>query len=138
MFPCSSLFLLQIGVSVETFLGSLEPGQPFLLCVGEPKNNIQRFYVIVDHKAIPCKAQTSLAAFNELFKVHFISSVNYGTPQKFCIALSAFEISPWIISRKDVTFEMWTAGMFFIVLHLFRDQETPYSFAPGHCFNKYY
>nr|XP_055074954.1 uncharacterized protein LOC129454451 [Misgurnus anguillicaudatus] len=68
---------LKIGASVEVFLGSLEPGQPFLLCVGEQKNNIQRFYVIVDQKAIPCKAQTSLAAFDELFKAHFIFSVNY-------------------------------------------------------------
>ncbi|XP_047197196.1 uncharacterized protein LOC118114493, partial [Hippoglossus stenolepis] len=68
---------LRIGTSVETFLARLEPGQPFLLCVGEQKNNIQRFYVIVDHKAIPCKAQTSLAAFDELFKAHFIFSVNY-------------------------------------------------------------
>ncbi|XP_045894758.1 uncharacterized protein LOC123962629 isoform X2 [Micropterus dolomieu] len=66
-----------IGASVETFLGSLEPGQPFLLCVGEQKNSIQRFCVIVDQKAIPCKAQTSLAAFDELFKAHFIFSVNY-------------------------------------------------------------
>ncbi|KAI9541225.1 hypothetical protein NQZ68_033009 [Dissostichus eleginoides] len=66
-----------IGASVETFLSSLEPGQPFLLCVGEQKNNIQRFYVIVDHKAIPCKGQTSMAAFDELFKAHFIFSVNY-------------------------------------------------------------
>lgn len=72
-----SLCLSQIGASVEAFLGSLEPGQPFLLCVGEQKNNIQRFYVIVDQKAIPCKAQTSLAAFDELFKAHFIFSVNY-------------------------------------------------------------
>ncbi|KAI9547952.1 hypothetical protein NQZ68_012969 [Dissostichus eleginoides] len=68
---------LKIGASVETFLSSLEPGQPFLLCVGEQKNNIQRFYVIVDHKAIPCKGQTSMAAFDELFKAHFIFSVNY-------------------------------------------------------------
>ncbi|XP_056284345.1 uncharacterized protein LOC130202665 isoform X2 [Pseudoliparis swirei] len=43
---------LRIGASVETFLERLEPGQPILLCVGEEKNNIQRFYVIVDHKAI--------------------------------------------------------------------------------------
>ncbi|XP_034061589.1 uncharacterized protein LOC117539500 [Gymnodraco acuticeps] len=68
---------LKIGASVETFLSSLEPGQPFLLCVGEQKNNIQRFYVIVDHKAIPCKGQTSMAAFDELFKAHFNFSVNY-------------------------------------------------------------
>lgn len=66
-----------MGASVETFLAGVEPGQPFLLCVGEKKNSIQRYYVIIDHKAIPCKAQTSLAAFDELFKAHFIFSVNY-------------------------------------------------------------
>ncbi|XP_077398894.1 uncharacterized protein LOC144034188 [Vanacampus margaritifer] len=68
---------LRIGASVQTFLERSEPGQPFLLCVGEQKNNIQQFCVIVDHKAIPCKAQTSLAAFDELFKAHFIFSINY-------------------------------------------------------------
>ncbi|KAK7899253.1 hypothetical protein WMY93_020106 [Mugilogobius chulae] len=68
---------LQIGVSIDTFLAGVEPGQPFLLCMGNGRNNIQRFYVIVDHKALPCKAETSLAAFDELFKAHFIFSLNY-------------------------------------------------------------
>ncbi|XP_035804766.1 uncharacterized protein LOC111571121 isoform X2 [Amphiprion ocellaris] len=68
---------LQMGASVETFLAGVEPGQPFLLGVGEKKSSIQRYYVIIDHKAIPCKAQTSLAAFDELFKAHFIFSVSY-------------------------------------------------------------
>ncbi|XP_041835386.1 uncharacterized protein LOC121636174 [Melanotaenia boesemani] len=68
---------LQMGASVETFLAGVEPGQPFLLCVGENKSSIQRYYVIMDHKAIPCKAQTSLAAFDELFKAHFTFSINY-------------------------------------------------------------
>ncbi|XP_030588580.1 uncharacterized protein LOC115782519 isoform X2 [Archocentrus centrarchus] len=68
---------LQMGASVETFLAGVEPGQPFLLCVGENKSSIQRYYIIIDHKAVPCKAQTSLAAFDELFKAHFIFSVNY-------------------------------------------------------------
>ncbi|XP_013855967.1 uncharacterized protein LOC106511775 [Austrofundulus limnaeus] len=68
---------LQMGTSVETFLAGVEPGQPFLLCVGESKNSVHRYYIIIDHKAIPCKAQTSLAAFDELFKAHFTFSVNY-------------------------------------------------------------
>ncbi|XP_035985739.1 uncharacterized protein LOC118559128 isoform X2 [Fundulus heteroclitus] len=68
---------LQMGANVETFLAGVEPGQPFLLCIGENKSSIQRFYIIIDLKAIPCKAQTSLAAFDELFKAHFIFSVNY-------------------------------------------------------------
>lgn len=68
---------LQMGASVETFLGGVEPGQPFLLCVGKNKSNIQKYHIIIDHKTFPCKAQTSLAAFDELFKAHFIFSVNY-------------------------------------------------------------
>lgn len=69
---------LQIGASVETFIEGLkEPGQPFLLCVGEQKNSIQRYFIVIDKKAILCKAQTSLAAFDELFKTHFIFSVSY-------------------------------------------------------------
>ncbi|KAI9516485.1 hypothetical protein NQZ68_015987 [Dissostichus eleginoides] len=73
----NSAIKTSLSLRFETFLSSLEPGQPFLLCVGEQKNNIQRFYVIVDHKAIPCKGQTSMAAFDELFQAHFIFSVNY-------------------------------------------------------------
>ncbi|XP_007543316.1 uncharacterized protein LOC103131579 isoform X2 [Poecilia formosa] len=68
---------LPMGASVETFLAGVEPGQPFLLCVGEKKSSIQRRYIVIDHKAVPCKGQTSLAAFDELFKSHFIFSVNY-------------------------------------------------------------
>lgn len=51
--------------------------QPFLLCVGERKNSLQKFYIVVDQKAIPCKAQTSVAAFDELFKAHYVFSVSY-------------------------------------------------------------
>lgn len=65
--------LLKMGASVDTFLSGVVPGQPFLLCVGAKKNSIQRYFVIIDHKAIPYKTQTSLAAFDELF---FTFSVN--------------------------------------------------------------
>ncbi|XP_031428575.1 uncharacterized protein LOC116221555 [Clupea harengus] len=68
---------LQVGASIQIFLSSLEPSQPFLLCVGEQKNKIQKTYVIVDGKAIPCKAHTSVAAFDELFKTHFIFGTSY-------------------------------------------------------------
>lgn len=136
--------LLQVGASIETFLGSLEPGQPLLFCVGKQKNKIKRFYVMVDHKAFPCEAQTSLAAFDELFKAHFVFSINYHESLKnfyMFIQITVFNIdvgsakesprvpvavSPWFISGKDITFEMWTAGMFFVILHLVRFQETPY------------
>ncbi|MEQ2204516.1 hypothetical protein XENOCAPTIV_014383 [Xenoophorus captivus] len=64
--------LSKMGATFETFLTGVEPGQPFLLCVGENKSSIQRYDIIIDHKA-----QTSLAAFDELFKAHFIFSINY-------------------------------------------------------------
>ncbi|XP_035760815.1 uncharacterized protein LOC102792227 [Neolamprologus brichardi] len=51
--------------------------QPFLLCIGEQKKNIQRFFIIVDQKAIPCDAPTSVAAFDGLFKAHFVFSLSY-------------------------------------------------------------
>lgn len=31
----------------------------------------------MDHKAIPCAAQTTLAAFDSLFKAHYVFSVSY-------------------------------------------------------------
>nr|XP_023690543.1 uncharacterized protein LOC111855603 [Paramormyrops kingsleyae] len=71
------LRFLQVGASIQTFLSDIEPSQPFLLCIGEHKKRIQNFYVILDNKAVPCKARTSVAAFDELFKAHFVFSTAY-------------------------------------------------------------
>ncbi|KAI4872229.1 hypothetical protein NFI96_009480 [Prochilodus magdalenae] len=68
---------LQEGASLTTFLERAETRQPFLLCIGEQKNKIAKFYIIIDQKAVPCKAQTSVAAFDELFKAHFVFSLSY-------------------------------------------------------------
>ncbi|XP_062309209.1 uncharacterized protein LOC134038860 isoform X1 [Osmerus eperlanus] len=68
---------LKVGRSMETFLKETGPAQPFLLCVGERKNSIQNFYIILDQKAIPSKTQTGVAAFDELFKAHFAFAVSY-------------------------------------------------------------
>ncbi|KAF7642470.1 hypothetical protein LDENG_00257410 [Lucifuga dentata] len=68
---------LQEGASVTTFLETTGARQPFLLCTGEQKNKIQRFFIVVDQKLIPCKAQTSVTAFDELFKAHYVFSVSY-------------------------------------------------------------
>ncbi|XP_034147860.1 uncharacterized protein LOC114839129 [Esox lucius] len=68
---------LQVGASISIFLSSLEPSQPFLLCVGTQKNKIQKYYVIMDKKAIPCRAHTSIAAFDELFKTNFVFRTSY-------------------------------------------------------------
>lgn len=53
------------------------PRQPYLLASGTTKQAISNFYVVMDKKLIPCQGRTSLAAFDELFKVHFVFSVNY-------------------------------------------------------------
>ncbi|XP_065119095.1 uncharacterized protein [Paramisgurnus dabryanus] len=68
---------LKKGTSIPAFLESFGSAQPFLLCVGENKKSLQRFFIIVDMKAIPCKAQTSVGAFDELFKAHFVFSTSY-------------------------------------------------------------
>ncbi|MED6269120.1 hypothetical protein CHARACLAT_029948 [Characodon lateralis] len=65
------------GVSLTTFLEKNDTRQPFLLSIGEQKKNIQRFYIVVDQKAIPCDAPTSAAAFDKLFKAHFVFSLSY-------------------------------------------------------------
>lgn len=69
---------------MQIFLSSLEPCQPFMLCVAEQKNKIHRFYIIADMQPIPCRAQTSVAAFDELFKAHFVVGTSY------CEALDGF------------------------------------------------
>ncbi|XP_030002916.1 uncharacterized protein LOC115428216 isoform X2 [Sphaeramia orbicularis] len=50
---------------------------PHLLAVGDRKSLIQRFFVIVDGTAIPCRSNSSLAAFDELFKAHFVFGKAY-------------------------------------------------------------
>ncbi|XP_058505767.1 uncharacterized protein LOC131472512 isoform X2 [Solea solea] len=68
---------MKVGTSMATFLGRIGSAQPFLLCVGEKKSSIQKFYIVLDQKPIPCVAQTAVAAFDELFKAHFMFAVSY-------------------------------------------------------------
>ncbi|XP_014909452.1 uncharacterized protein LOC106960717 isoform X2 [Poecilia latipinna] len=68
---------MKVGTSMATFLGKVGSAQLFLLCVGEKKSSIQKFYIILDQKPIPCVAQTAVAAFDELFKAHFVFAMSY-------------------------------------------------------------
>lgn len=68
---------MKVGTSMTTFLPRVGLAQPFLLCVGEKKRSIQKFYIILDQKAIPCMTQTAVAAFDELFKAHFVFALSY-------------------------------------------------------------
>ncbi|XP_077378304.1 uncharacterized protein LOC144019238 [Festucalex cinctus] len=71
------LKFMKVGTSMATFLQSVGSAQPFLLCVGENKSAIDKFYIILDQKALPCAAHTPAAAFDELFKAHFVFCVSY-------------------------------------------------------------
>ncbi|XP_039866662.1 uncharacterized protein LOC120720879 isoform X2 [Simochromis diagramma] len=51
--------------------------QPYLLAVGVKKNDIHRFFIILDKNAIPCKSTSSLGSFDELFKAHFVFGTSY-------------------------------------------------------------
>lgn len=68
---------MKAGMSMKAFLEQVGSTQPFLLCVGENRSSIQKFYVIVDQKAIPCMMKTAVAAFDELFKAHFVFAASY-------------------------------------------------------------
>ncbi|KAL2086018.1 hypothetical protein ACEWY4_017077 [Coilia grayii] len=70
-------FMKCVGTSMVTYLQGVASTQPFLLCVGEKKSKIQKYYIILDQKALPCVAQTVVAAFDELFKAHFVFAVAY-------------------------------------------------------------
>ncbi|XP_071357558.1 uncharacterized protein [Trachinotus anak] len=51
--------------------------QPYLLASGTCKQAISTYYIVIDKKLIPCQGTTSLAAVDELFKVHFVFRVSY-------------------------------------------------------------
>lgn len=51
--------------------------QPYLLASGTHKWAISNYYIVIDKMLIPCHGTTSLAAFDELFKAHFVFSVSY-------------------------------------------------------------
>ncbi|XP_056452582.1 uncharacterized protein LOC130387494 isoform X4 [Gadus chalcogrammus] len=65
------------GASLTTFLEKVDARQPFLLCTGKHKKKVERFFIVVDNKPIPCNALTSVGAFDGLFKAHYVFSLSY-------------------------------------------------------------
>ncbi|KAL6478131.1 hypothetical protein MHYP_G00139660 [Metynnis hypsauchen] len=64
--------------SLEDHLMSTEGNtQPYLLATGTSKAQVSSFYIVLDRNLIPCQSCTSLGAFDELFKSHFVFSVKY-------------------------------------------------------------
>ncbi|KAK7877511.1 hypothetical protein WMY93_031779 [Mugilogobius chulae] len=62
---------------LSTFLETKDIRQPFLLCIGKKKKKIEKFFIVMDQTALPCATQTTLAAFDILFKAHYVFNVSY-------------------------------------------------------------
>ncbi|XP_076132377.1 uncharacterized protein LOC143114584 [Alosa pseudoharengus] len=64
--------------SLEDHLRTTEGSpQPYLLASGTSKAQVSSFYIVLDRKLLPCQSCTSLGAFDELFKSHFVFSMKY-------------------------------------------------------------
>ncbi|TWW68295.1 hypothetical protein D4764_19G0000930 [Takifugu flavidus] len=51
--------------------------QPYILAVGRTRKKIDSYYIVVDKQLIPCQATSSLCAFDELFKSHYVFNLSY-------------------------------------------------------------
>ncbi|KAG7467897.1 hypothetical protein MATL_G00137160 [Megalops atlanticus] len=68
------------GTNIQEHLDAITTStQPCVLAVGVKKNAIHQFFIILDKNAIPCRATSSLGAFDELFKAHFVFGTSYNT-----------------------------------------------------------
>ncbi|CAL9684453.1 unnamed protein product [Knipowitschia caucasica] len=68
------------GTSIQEHLDEITTSnQPYLLAVGVRKNASHQFFIILDKNAIPCRSSSSLGAFDELFKTHFVFGTSYHT-----------------------------------------------------------
>ncbi|XP_063060458.1 uncharacterized protein LOC134453602 [Engraulis encrasicolus] len=69
---------IKTGASIQGHLeGITQSVQPYLLAVGPKKSMIQSYFIVVDKQALPCKSSNSLAAFDELFKAHYVFGTTY-------------------------------------------------------------
>ncbi|XP_035986184.1 uncharacterized protein LOC105918575 isoform X1 [Fundulus heteroclitus] len=68
------------GTNIQEHLDAItSQAQPYLLAVGVKKNTIHQFFIILDKNAIPCRSTSSLGAFDELFKAHFVFGTSYNS-----------------------------------------------------------
>ncbi|XP_056266178.1 uncharacterized protein LOC130190671 isoform X2 [Pseudoliparis swirei] len=63
--------------SISEHLLGREAKQPYILAVGRNKNRVDAFSIVVDKRLIPCQATSSLGAFDELFKSHYVFNLSY-------------------------------------------------------------
>ena len=70
--------LSQTGTNIQEHLDAIMTStQPYLLAVGPRNNVIHQFFIILDKNSLPCRSTSSLSAFDELFKAHFVFGTSY-------------------------------------------------------------
>ncbi|XP_051242383.1 uncharacterized protein LOC127355484 [Dicentrarchus labrax] len=61
------------GTSIQEYIDIINSTtQPYLLAVGMKRSAIHEFFIVLDKQVIPCNSTTSLGAFDELVKAHFV------------------------------------------------------------------
>ncbi|XP_060899899.1 uncharacterized protein LOC132978659 [Labrus mixtus] len=66
------------GTSLQEHVDAIKSiTQPYLLAVGMKRSTIHEFFIVLDKQVIPCKSTSSLGAFDELFKAHYVFGTNY-------------------------------------------------------------
>ncbi|KAG1940184.1 hypothetical protein F2P79_016901 [Pimephales promelas] len=63
--------------SINEYMQEREGKQPYILAVGRTQKTIDTFYIAIDKQLIPCQATSSLGAFDELFKSHYVFNLSY-------------------------------------------------------------
>ncbi len=71
------LIVFQACQSLEDHLTAERSPQPYLLATGTSRARVFSFYIVLDGKLLPCQSGTSLGAFDELFKSHFVFRLKY-------------------------------------------------------------
>lgn len=157
-----------MGVSVQTCLAGVEPGQSFLLCVGEQKNTkIPGSFWWALQNTLQCQLPFN---FNTNFYI-FLQTTVFNTDMRSAKDLRVKElrerllytiwgdIYPWMVICKAhhtcstllcqhlrlhhglyprKTMFEMWTAEMFIILHLVRFQETHYSFPHRHCCDWFY
>lgn len=63
--------------SLQEHTGPDQRRQPYILALGTARNSIHEYYIALDGELVPCKAKSSLSAFDELFKAHYVFGISY-------------------------------------------------------------
>ena len=73
-----SFFYPQNETSIQEHVNVINStAYPYLLAVGMKRSAINKSSIALDKQVIPCKSKSSLGAFDELFKAHFVFGTIY-------------------------------------------------------------